>query len=601
MAQSLALRSFQEGSKAFASLLNYDALVAEGVMLNQDGSLTGCFYYAGPDLDSLPPEECSALSAYVNEVLCWFGTGWTINVDVLRVPAIDYPDTREFPDLLSYLIDEERRQHYKAQEGHFETSYVLTLTWLPEQSSRKFSDKALSRVRRAFQNRRDDKDDTTPYDLPGLIEKFTMTLGNIEQALSARLTVQRMNSQDMLIFFHQCITGKSISLRVPEMPWMLNHYIGAYDFIGGIEPRIDGRHIGCVAIADFPASSYTGITAELASLPFEYRYSTRFIILDQQEALKEIRKLRDSLHNKQFDIMSLIGLAFNTTVGQSSYRNEEAIQKAGDAAEAMNEARDGTVKYGYYTAVIVVHDDNLESLQSKLQYIKKLMDNRGFAVRIEEMNSVEAYLGSLPAHIYPNLRRPLLHTLNLAHLVPLSSIWAGDEHCSNPRMPAGSAPLFFAKTTGFTPFRFDMYVGDVGHTAIFGPTGAGKSVLLGLFAAQYLRYPEAQVFVFEKGRSQYALATACGADYYDIQGDSAIAFCPLAHIDKPQEQSWACEWMEELLILQGMTIDSEKRNLIAHALTTLASSKNRTLSNFVHAVQDKHPQNRNFPRDANMT
>ena len=29
-----------------------------------------------------------------------------------------------------------------------------------------------------------------------------------------------------------------------------------------------------------------------------------------------------------------------------------------------------------------------------------------------------------------------------------------------------------------TPFRLDLHVGDVGHTLVVGPTGAGKSVLL---------------------------------------------------------------------------------------------------------------------------
>ena len=85
---------------------------------------------------------------------------------------------------------------------------------------------------------------------------------------------------------------------------------------------------------------------------------------------------------------------------------------------------------------------------------------------------------SLPGHVYANVRQPPVSTLNLAHLIPLSAVWAGperDEHFAAP-------PLFFAKTEGSTPFRFSLHVGDVGHTLIVGPTGAGKSVLLALAA-----------------------------------------------------------------------------------------------------------------------
>src|SRR3546814_11058211 len=75
-----------------------------------------------------------------------------------------------------------------------------------------------------------------------------------------------------------------------------------------------------------------------------------------------------------------------------------------------------------------------------------------------------------------NVRQPIVHTLNLAHLMPLSSVWAGaarNAHLDGP-------PLLYAETSGSTPFRLSTHVGDVGHILIVGPTGAGKSVLLAL-------------------------------------------------------------------------------------------------------------------------
>ena len=44
-------------------------------------------------------------------------------------------------------------------------------------------------------------------------------------------------------------------------------------------------------------------------------------------------------------------------------------------------------------------------------------------LRIEE--NIEAWLSSLPGQAYANVRQTLVHTLNLAHLMPLSSVWAG--------------------------------------------------------------------------------------------------------------------------------------------------------------------------------
>src|SRR3546814_8069549 len=84
---------------------------------------------------------------------------------------------------------------------------------------------------------------------------------------------------------------------------------------------------------------------------------------------------------------------------------------------------------------------------------------------------------ALPIYV----RQPPVSTLNLAHMIPLSAVWAGperDEHFAAP-------PLLFGRTEGSTPFRFSLHVGDVGHTLVVGPTGAGKSVLLALMALQF--------------------------------------------------------------------------------------------------------------------
>ena len=104
-----------------------------------------------------------------------------------------------------------------------------------------------------------------------------------------------------------------------------------------------------------------------------------------------------------------------------------------------------------------------------------MIQGQDFTCIAESVNAVEAWLGSLPGHVYANVRQPPLSTLNLAHMIPLSAVWAGperDEHLGGP-------PLLFAKTEGATPFRLSLHVGDVGHTLVIGPTGAGKSVLLG--------------------------------------------------------------------------------------------------------------------------
>src|SRR5260370_29995530 len=123
----------------------------------------------------------------------------------------------------------------------------------------------------------------------------------------------------------------------------------------------------------------------------------------------------------------------------------------------------------------------------------KTIQNLAFACRIEAVNAIEAWRGSLPGDGYRNVRRVVLHTLNLADLLPISSVWAGLPENPSALMPPQSPSLLYAATTGATPFRFNLHVSDLGHTLIVGPPGACKSTLLGLITAQWFRYPNAQV------------------------------------------------------------------------------------------------------------
>ena len=135
---------------------------------------------------------------------------------------------------------------------------------------------------------------------------------------------------------------------------------------------------------------------------------------------------------------------------------------------------------------------------------------------------MEAYLGSLPGHGYQNIRRPLIHTLNLADILPLTSVWPGLENNPCPYFEKNSPALLYAATGGATPFRFNLHVQDVGHTCIFGPTGKGKSTLVLLIAAQFLRYNNAQVFIFDNGLSAYPLCQAVGGAHTWIAGRKSL-------------------------------------------------------------------------------
>ena len=167
-------------------------------------------------------------------------------------------------------------------------------------------------------------------------------------------------------------------------------------------------------------------------------------------------------------------------------------------------------------------------------------------------------------------------------MIPLSAVWAGEARDHHFKAP----PLFLAKTEGSTPFRFSLHVGDVGHTLVVGPTGAGKSVLLALMALQFRRYPESQIFAFDFGGSIRAAAIAMGGDWHDLGGAVAgetsefVSLQPLAGIDDVAERGWALEWIGWILTRERVEVTPEAKEHIWSALSSLASApiEERTLT-----------------------
>ena len=154
--------------------------------------------------------------------------------------------------------------------------------------------------------------------------------------------------------------------------------------------------------------------------------------------------------------------------------NEDAGLMARQSEDAITDANSALFAFGYYTPAIVLRGESPKTVLDQGRLIASEVRRDGFSVRIETVNALEAWLGSLPGHTAPNVRRPLIHSLNLADLLPLSSRWPGLTFNANPLFPQDSPPLLFGAAAGATPFRLNLHVADVGHTLIFGPTGAGK-------------------------------------------------------------------------------------------------------------------------------
>jgi type IV secretion system protein VirB4 len=223
--------------RGLADLLLPHALIDDGILLQQDGSLLTGWSYRGPDMMSAAPAEMDALSARLNSVLR-LGSGWMVQCDAIRSRAPGYPEQGAFPDPVTRVIDDERRQQFMQEGAHYESEYFLTLTYLPpleveermkgwmfeghgQQSATRTAEQILDR----FSSR---------------VDVFENVFGQLFQ--TERL--KRFSFADdygfshvhdrLLRYLRRCVSGEDHPFALPEIPCYLNELLAGEDFHGGI-------------------------------------------------------------------------------------------------------------------------------------------------------------------------------------------------------------------------------------------------------------------------------------------------------------------------------------------------------------------------------
>ena len=556
------LAEYRNSATRLADFLPWAALVAPGVVLNKDGSFQRSAHFRGPDLDSAVPAELVGVAGRLNNSLRRLGSGWAIFVEAQRLPASTYPES-SFPDAGSALIDAERKAAFEEEGAHYESAYFLTLLYLPPAWES-------AGAERFFYEGRSRAEGTDVHEiLAGFVDRTDRVLKLLEGFMPES---RWLDDGETLTYLHSCISTRRLRVRVPEVPMYLDALLADQPLSGGLEPKLGNAHLRVLTIVGFPAATTPGILDELNRLAFAYRWSTRAIMLDKTDATKLLTRIRRQWFAKRKSIAAILKEVMTNEA--STLLDTDAHNKAIDADAALQELGSDAVGAAYCTVTITVWDDDPRIADERLRLVEKVIQGRDFTCMVETVNAVDAWFGSLPGHVYANVRQPPVSTLNLAHMIPLSAVWAGpvrDDHLDDP-------PLFFGRTEGATPFRFALHVGDVGHTLVVGPTGAGKSVLLALMALQFRRYAKAQVFAFDFGGSIRAAALSMGGDWHDLggalTGDSAasVALQPLALIDEVAERSWATEWISALLAREKIAITPEVKDHLWSALGSLASA-----------------------------
>jgi type IV secretion system protein TrbE len=556
-------------------LLPWAFMPTPEIVCNKDGALMSCIGFRGVDLDSATLTQLQANAARINNILRRFPGGWALYIEAQRREVRHYPEA-QWPNAIGRVIATERRAQFQQPGTHFESQYFLSPLWLPP------ADK-LRRLEQLIFTANEDDAPTTAADeaLRYFQEQGRRCVDLLRDAMASAALLA---GDDVWTYLHSTVDPEWQRVKVSDCTMYLDFQLGTLPFHHGIAPLLGKYYLKTVTLRSFPNESYPGLLDALNHLELPYRFVSRWLPMDKPDAEAQFNSQRRKWWHGRRSIMQHLSGRFMGTPDDQFLDNMESISKTEGIEAALTNLAENTVSYGHLTTTVTVWDTDERHASEKQLAVEQAIKAQGFTVYDEWLNATEAWRGSIPGNCGVNPRRPILNSLNLAHLMPITAVWGGpawDTHLNAP-------PLVIAKTSGQTPFRVVLHERGVGHTMIVGPTGTGKTMLVRFLAQQFQQYPRAQAFIFDKKQGLRGITAAVSGTHYILGGESgALAFQPLRPCDDAGQRRWCAEWVEGVVGDQHLTITPALRAEIWQALCNLGTAppEQRTITGLSSLVQ----------------
>lgn len=564
--------------------INEEDRIEYAIVTHKCGSLQMCFGFRGFDLDSENKAIVAGVYNAFNNQIKKLGTGWMVSVEAQRFESDEYPYIHR-DNLACLLIEKERRALFQKSGSHFEGRYFINIVYTPEPEFKK-------NMVNVFYDRVTEVTNQAEYD----IQEFVKKNFDITAALQYHLIIRPLTGIETLQYLHSTMSFTKIEYNYEHTIFIDRLFDDAHLVVGN-PCVLDGKYIPIIQVNDFPMWAYPGIFNALLKLEIEYRWVTRANMLDREDANQELQKSQERWSRQRKNSKQLMKeIMFKT---QTTNENIGAIAQENDSAEVLGEVTQNLVGLCKYSTMVMVWDDTLIGAQRKVEKIKSAIIACGFSCREEENNAYEAFLSMTAGNIYANLRRDLVTTGNAAYTLPLNAVWNGIKESNFMKEITGvDVPLLTCQTDYGDLFYFQLAVRGVMHFAIFGPTGAGKSILLITLAYAFTKYTDSQVIIFDKDASAITATLAVGGEFYEPGNPLAMAFQPLADIDDPQELAWAHEFIVLLFELAGISLFPDQEEEITNALkrTATYAKELRTMTTFSSNCQILDREGREISR-----
>ena len=383
------------------------------------------------------------------------------------------------------------------------------------------------------------------------------------------------------------INGERHPVPLPRAP--LNEALGTSRLLFGrelIEYRTATRtRFGAMlGIKEYPARTSPGLLDALLAAPFPLILTQSFAFLSRPAAQGLLQRQHARLAN----------------AGDFAHSQATALHEALDALTSNHFAMgEHHLSLQVLSDAIPASDSSqipaaLQTLNDRLGVARTLLADTGMAVAREDLALEAAFWAQLPGHFTMRARRAPITSRNFAALFAFHNYPMGRASGNH----WGEA-LTLLQTSAGSPFYFSLHASDsddaeaprdIGHTFLCGPTGSGKTVLIGFLIAMLTKQGATQV-VFDKDRGLEILVRALGGAYLPLRNGLATGFNPLQLEATPANAEFLKTWLRALVARSSPLTARESADLDQALMGTLALDRAaRCLSRLIEFLDPTDPE-----------
>ena len=349
--------------------------------------------------------------------------------------------------------------------------------------------------------------------------------------------------------------------------------------------RLDGEPVILYSLLSPPGAARANLLQDLYRLDATMTVTLEWRPQRLDAARRKIRGAQRHYFAKRYSLAAHVQETEGTTAAMVDTAAAAESDRLGDALVELE--TDG-IAYGYLALTVAIHGP-LSETESLDGDIRRIFASHDAKVIREGYGQLPAWFSRMPAQPRRRQVRSVFVSAGVvACMAPIFGPPVGTPRSGHLR----KAALAVLETRWRTPYHYDLFQGDVGHTLVLGATGAGKSFALNFLLVQALQY-DPRVLILDLGGSYRWLTRFLGGGYMELspEGGGAEGFRlrPFSLPSGERTFQFLTGWVSRLLRIGGWNLSGEDPSEIRSRVEDLYAfpPERRTLGVLVRSLPAK--------------